>query len=253
MTLRELLFPARCVLCGRLIPERQWVCDRCDAQLERTHLDPAGDNALVRAFWGHEPVVRAMGVLQYRVDSSVSDLLVAIKYQRRRELARKIGRWMAGQLPEAFFEGIDALIPMPLTPERQAERGYNQSEQLALGLQDVTGLPVRMDVVERTSFRISQTRLMGQERRDNVRNAFRQTEDYAEACRQGQGLRHPLLIDDVITTGASISALCAAVAPPQVSFLSLALAGHHPTPYASAEDILREQELETTSVEVMFQ
>lgn len=207
------------------------ICSRCMQDLEPARLGPSDDNLLTRTFMQSLPVVRATSMLRYRGESAVADLLMTIKYRHRPRLTQQLGQIMAQRfMDEGIFSEVDAIIPMPLTPKRQKQRGYNQSEQLALGISKMTGIPVRTDVMERTTFRLSQTRLLEEERRENVRGAFRRTASYDQACAEGHGLKHPLLLDDVITTGATLSALGTALAPPRASILSLALAGPHSMP-----------------------
>lgn len=252
--------PPVCPLCGGIIEEGEWVCECCERSLESAGMGirhdgvpDAEENSLARLFWMRLPVERAASVLRYRVDNPVSALLMHIKYHNRPRLARKVGRWMAERVgASGVFEGVDAIVPMPLTPGRFRERGYNQSELLALGVSDVTGIPVRADVMERTRFTQSQTRLEGLDRLLNVRGAFCRTEAYEEACRRGEGLQHPLLLDDVITTGASMSALGEALEAPCLNILSLALAGVHPLPLFSDARLKVEQERETTRAHVIY-
>lgn len=236
------IFPPRCGVCGAFVAEGEYVCARCLKRLEPARLGAADDNAMTRLFMGRVPVARATALLRYRPDSPVADLLMQIKYYSRPQLARELGRWMASCLRDTgIFEGVDALVPMPLTLSRRRERGYNQSEQLALGISDVVGIPLRSDIVERRSFRISQTRLTHFERWQNVQEAFSRSRDYAAACTVGEGgVQHPLLIDDVLTTGASLTSLAQALDAPKVSFLVLALAGTHHSPLLSDERIAEE-------------
>lgn len=207
------------------------ICHHCMQDLEPARLGPSDDNLLTRTFMQWLPVERATSWLRYRADSSVAELLMEIKYHHRPRLAQALGEMLAEHfLGEGIFMGVECIIPTPLSTKRQKQRGYNQSEQLAKGISKVTGIPVRTDVVERTTFRLSQTRLLEEERRENVRGAFRRTAAYEQACAEGHGLSHPLLLDDVITTGATLSALGAALNAPSVSLLSLALAGPHSLP-----------------------
>lgn len=241
-SLLHVLIPPACAVCGRLVGEGDYICPACREAMEPVRLTRLDDNGLTRLFAPCGTVVRAASLLRYRPESLVAQLLMEIKYHGRPQLAFHLGQWMARELlPRDFFADIDALIPMPLTPERQKQRGYNQSEQLALGVSSATGIPVRTDVAERTSFRISQTRLTPEERRNNVRDAFSPTASFSKADQRGEGLLHPLFIDDVITTGASMSALIAAVEPKKFSVLSLALAGKLPLTSISEDEI----ELET--------
>lgn len=249
----HVLFPPSCAVCGRTVGEGSRICAGCSAEMEPVRLAKLNDNVLTRLFAPCGKVVRAASLLRYHPDTLVAQLLTEIKYHRRPQLALHLGEWMAGELaPRGMFKDIDALIPLPLTPKRQQERGYNQSERLACGISRITGIPVRTDIVERISFSISQTRLTGDERRKNVQQAFRPTEAYLQLLSQGKGLRHPLFIDDVITTGASLSALTVAVAPPEFSILSLALAGHHSLASLSEDEIQRETSADITRTTVYF-
>ena len=99
-----------------------------------------------------------------------------------------------------FFDGIDVLLPVPLSRKRKRQRGYNQSEMLARGISEVTGLPIVTKAVRRLNFQRSQTSLTRQERRENVEGTFvLQRPELIEN-------KHVLLIDDICTTGATIVA-----------------------------------------------
>lgn len=250
----HVLIPPTCAVCGRLVGEDCRICPACRETMEPVRLADPADNGLTRLFAPCGDVVRATSLLRYHPETLVAKLLMELKYHGRPQLACHLGQWMARELqPKGFFADVDALIPMPLTPRRQKERGYNQSEQLARGISAVTGLPVRTDVVQRTSFRISQTRLSAEERRNNVEGAFSPTAAYRQAVMRGEGLHHPLFIDDVITTGASMTALISAVAPAKFSVLSLALAGMHPLTAISEEEIGRETSSAVTRTTVLFE
>lgn len=241
------LFPKTCPLCQSYIAEDEWICNCCASSLEPARLIGGHTaNALVYEFTGHFPIVRATSMLRYHPDTPVAELLQAIKYHHRPQLARHLGRWMAEKLAaENFFDDIDAIIPLPLTPKREAERGYNQSAMLAQGIADITHLPVRNDIAERTEFHISQTRLSTEERRNNVRNAFRLK---ALACHAEPMPHHPLLVDDVITTGASMISLGRLIPSEHISVVSLALAGRHIPPLLDNHQIELETSCETTTI-----
>ncbi len=93
-------------------------------------------------------------------------------------------------------------MPVPITRERCLERGYNQSLLIAEGMRDVTGIPILDKVLERTFFLKSQTQMSMLQRQTNVAGAFRLAD--GEALRN----KHVLLVDDVMTTGATMSACC---------------------------------------------
>lgn len=225
------------------------MCQHCREELPHANIGPLDDNALTRLMMGMLPIVRAGSMLRYRPESAVAELLMEVKYKHRPQLARSLGRWMGEYfMPKGMFEGVDALVPMPLTPSRLKQRGYNQSELLALGISDVTGIPVRADLVERAEFKISQTRLTRAERRSNVEGVFRLAKGASATFMQQGGIRHALLVDDVITTGSSLLALGEVLNVERVSVLSLALAGTHHRPQLTdlrISEELDEQPFET--------
>ena len=125
--------------------------------------------------------------------------MLKMKYEGRWDVAEDMGHIMARECDEAgFFDGIDVIVPIPITKKRKRERGYNQSYHLALGISEATGIPIADKAVERTVYNGSQTRLRGYERRENVENAF--------ALRNAKKIKdkHVLIIDDVVTTGSTI-------------------------------------------------
>ena len=120
-----------------------------------------------------------------------------------------LGKMLAQKgLSIQFFDGIDAIIPIPLTRKRQKERGYNQSLLIAKGIRQLTHLPIIRDAVKRNKFSESQTHKNRQERQENVSQVFEAAETYHDE--QGKHPitelegKHILIIDDVCTTGATI-------------------------------------------------
>ena len=121
-----------------------------------------------------------------------------MKYKDHPEIGEVMGRMMGKELmPSGFFDGIDGIIPVPLTKKRQRQRGYNQSEEIARGISEVTGLPLFDKVVKRVSFKGSQTNLGRWERNENVEKVFELIDG---TTIQG---KHLLIVDDVVTTGAT--------------------------------------------------
>lgn len=207
----DLLAPRTCLCCGRrLAVGEEDLCTSCNLDLDRTDfaLHPY-DNDMARTFWGRVPSIeKACALMYYHARSRSADLIYQIKYGHRPELAVRLGERMGRELSDCgFFEGIDMIVPVPLAKKRERERGYNQCERLAHGLGRVTGLPVATRAVERTVFQQTQTRLTDTERLANVEHAFRLVHP-EPLCG-----RHILLLDDVVTTGATMSA-CASVLSP---------------------------------------
>jgi ComF family protein len=163
------------------------------------------DNPMARLFWGQFPVEKASAWFYYRPHSDPSKMIYDLKYHDRPDIGEDMGRLMANEMQLAhFFDDIDALLPVPLSRKRLRQRGYNQSEQLAVGISDITHLPVVTKALRRKHFMKSQTQLSRHERQENVDDMFE--------LRDGNLLegRHVLLIDDICTTGATLTA-CADV------------------------------------------
>jgi ComF family protein len=181
------------------------------------------DNEVEKNFWGRFPIEKASAFLYYAKGGDVRKLLYDLKYYGGWRTGIFMGKCMAAELSSSsFFEGVDAIIPIPLHPKRLRKRGYNQSEMLAEGISTVTGIPVWTDVLERNQFTETQTHKNQYERWMNVSEVF--------VCTNSQklGRKHILIVDDVLTTGATLIA-CADVLKEvpdlKISVLTLALAG----------------------------
>ena len=204
----DFISPRQCVVCGeRLAPTERSICTVCMFHLPRTKFQwkPA-DNIMAQSFWYLTPVERAAALFFFTPHSEVAQIVYDLKYANRPDVGEDMGRLIANEMrPAGFFDGIDALLPVPLARNRLRQRGYNQSERLATGISQLTGLPVVRDAVDRHPFTESQTHLNHLERRQNVENIFSIRDD--GPLRH----RHVLIVDDVCTTGATITALCDAI------------------------------------------
>ena len=199
----DLIAPRQCAVCGcRLSVSEESVCGCCNMQLPRTDfaLHPS-DNTMTRLLWGEVAVERGAALFHYHPEADTAQLIHQAKYYFHPELCDEMGRMMARELlPTAFFNGIDLLVPIPLTMRRQRQRGYNQSEQLARGISHITHIPVETRAVKRRHFHGSQTHKDHTQRREDVREAFQLSRPDRITG------RHLLLIDDVMTTGATVCA-----------------------------------------------
>ena len=199
----DLVSPRTCLACGeRLSPNEQVLCPVCHLHLPLTHYEHSPlDNPLARLFWGHFDVEHAAALFYYEPHAVLSHLIYAIKYNGRKEAAQAMGTIMARQFAaEGFFDGIEALVPMPITWRRKWKRGYNQSTEIARGVERITGIPVVTKAVRRVRFQASQTSKHARERLENVENSFQLV--HADSIAG----KHILLIDDIITTGATVTA-----------------------------------------------
>jgi len=156
---------------------------------------------MAQLFWYLAPIERAAALVYYEPHSEMAQMVYQLKYNNRPDIGEDMGRVMGCDMQLAgFFDGVDVLLPVPLSRKRLRQRGYNQSEQLARGVSDITHLPVITKVLKRKHFRQSQTQLNRLGRQENVADMFE--------LRNGSMLvgRHVLLIDDVCTTGATLLA-----------------------------------------------
>ena len=222
----DTLAPRSCVVCGtRLTVTEEVMCACCNHSLPRTgYAKSAYDNRLARLFWGRIPIEKGAAFFFYKAHSDTSRLLYQLKYGGHPELGERLGRLVAVEFGhEGFFEGITSVVPVPLARQREKERGYNQSVEIARGISAETGLPVLDKVLERISFHGSQTQKGRWERNENVEKAFRLLD--ASALNN----QHILLVDDVITSGATLVAAAKEVLKGEnvkVSVLSLGFANN---------------------------
>lgn len=196
----DLLYPRLCLACRRALTHRQQpqICLSCAAGLDYVRNGDGRDNRMVDQLRGRLPIVVALSLLYYATDSVCQSLVHALKYHGNGRVGVQLGRQL-GELIAAHpdLEGLDGIVPVPISARRRYARGYNQAEVIAGGLAAVTGLTVHPAALRRTVFRGSQTRRNATERTANASDAF-------AAGRGDFAGRHLLLVDDVMTTGATL-------------------------------------------------
>jgi ComF family protein len=205
-----------------LLSAEEALCTACNIRMPRTHYDRLSENPVARMFWGKFPFGRAAAYFSYAKKGRYRRIVLRIKYYDGRLLGETMGRFMAAELMKSdFFAGIDLLVPVPLHPHKRRRRGYNQSEWIARGVSQVTSIPVDTTAVVRIRNNRSQTHRPAALRWDNVAGIF-------ALRRPGQlAGRHILIIDDVLTTGSTITACadaCATAPGTLVSVLVLTVA-----------------------------
>ena len=206
----DFISPRFCVVCGkRLAPSERSLCSVCLLHLPRTTYQfTPDDNPMAQLFWHLAPVERAAALLYYEPHSEIARIIYDLKYHDRPDIGEDLGRLMANEMQIAhFFDGIDLLLPVPLSKKRLRQRGYNQSEQLAIGISDITHLPIVTKALRRKHFVKSQTQLSRHERQENVAEVF-ELRDITMIQD-----KHILLIDDICTTGATLLACTEALRP----------------------------------------
>lgn len=222
-SLLSLFFPRCCVVCGRSLAKgEECICAMCNINLPRTNFHLRKDNPVEQLFWGKIPLERATSFFFYRKGSDFRQILHQLKYGGQKEIGAVMGRYMAAELlPSGFFQGIDVIVPIPLHKRKQRLRGYNQSEWIARGISSVTGIPIDVESVMRRKNTETQTRKSTFERWENVDGIF----DLPHPDRFIG--KHVLIIDDVLTTGATTVACSSRlleVGGIRISLLTLAMA-----------------------------
>lgn len=222
--LRDFFFPRLCLACGKkLLLYEEGLCLKCLADLPRTHLLNTPGNEMESRMWAHPNFRRASSLFYYEKGGNVSKILQGIKYQHRKQLCIQMGRLIATELqPSGFFDGIDYLVPVPLHPARLRQRGYNQSELLCNGISELTAIPLATDVLVRIHNNTTQTHKSSSERWQNTQGLFKPTEQAVKLRN-----KHVLFVDDVFTTGATLSACITALSTVesiQASVVTLAYA-----------------------------
>ena len=224
--LLDLISPRICVVCGkRLAVTEKVICNKCNFHLPRTgYSNNPYENEMAKLFWGQIPIERAAALFHYESHSETANIIYQLKYKDHPEIGPLMGRMVATELKrDGFFDGIDEIVPVPLTKERLRQRGYNQSEEIAKGVNEITGLPINKDAVKRIVFKGSQTRRSRWDRQENVEYAFKLTHSEPIAG------KHLLIVDDVVTTGATIIACAKELVKAgnvKISVLSLGLTKH---------------------------
>lgn len=218
----SLIYPRTCELCGAgLARGEKWLCTRCIRELPRIRNEMYKEEIIHHLIEAHK-YSGFYSYLKFHKKGLTQKLLHKIKYQKRPVLAEIIGQWLGHELTLAEnVPEFDLIIPVPLHPGKQKIRGYNQSDYFAKGLAHVLDISWSTRQVVRTVNNESQTNKSRQERLDNVRNVF-QVINKMELCD-----KRILLVDDVITTGATLES-CAeqilASGPRSISLATIAIA-----------------------------
>lgn len=199
--LLHLLFPHICCGCGTdVLSNESVLCMRCVHTLPETNFEKHPGNPVEKIFWGRLPLVSATAQYYFTKESLMQQLMHQFKYKHNKDLGWQLGRMMGGQLAMSGHFIIDGLVPLPLFPSKEKKRGYNQSAILCEGMAELMQVPVLHKAVTRTKHTETQTRKSRVERWENMEGKFIVTDP--ASIRN----KHLLLVDDVITTGATLEA-----------------------------------------------
>ena len=198
----NLFYPQVCPACGNLLTRNEeTVCLTCRYLLPKTEYEKNADNPLAQMFYGQVNFNAVTAEFFFSKTGKVQHLLHQLKYEGNQDAGFFLGQQLGESIKDAeLFRGIDFIIPIPLHPKKEHLRGYNQSYVIAQGVEDKTSIPIMRDCLYRKVFTSTQTKKSREERWNNVKDIF--------DVKNGERLkgRHILLIDDVLTTGATLMA-----------------------------------------------
>ena len=216
----SLIFPVLCQACGASLHNTETpICTNCLFNLPRTwyHMLPQAQNPVAKTFWGRVPLRNASAYYRFTKSGKVQHLLHALKYNGRQDVGHTIGRFYGADLAaDKNYQSIDAIVPLPLHPARQRKRGYNQAQAFADGLATQLRVSVLPHACARAKHTTTQTDKGRYDRWTNTQGIFE--------VKNPQALtgKHILLVDDVITTGATIEACAQAILQVPNTTLSVA-------------------------------
>ena len=201
LDLLHLFFPEVCSGCRQgLLQGEHIICTQCHLVLPRTGYHSLDGNEAERTFYGRVKMEAVAPLWFFNKSSRVQRMIHELKYHGHKPAGLLAGRMLGTELAAApRFKGIDAIVPVPLHPSKLLSRGFNQSEVFGQGLSESMGVPMMPDLLKRVSRSGSQTRKRRGGRSKSVEGAF-----VADDSRLFPG--HFLIADDVITTGATITA-----------------------------------------------
>lgn len=198
----SVIFPVTCAGCGGLLNDHEKViCLDCNYHLPRTQFHKEQDNPVSQVFWGRVFLESAASFLYFNKGNKVQHLLHLLKYKGDREIGIWLGEKYGNDLKQSpFFKDIDMIIPVPLHVSKLRKRGYNQSEMFGVGLSRSMDKPLNTSSLLRITATETQTRKSRYQRWENVSEVF------SLVNAENISGKHILLIDDVLTTGATLEA-----------------------------------------------
>ncbi|HHW59287.1 MAG: phosphoribosyltransferase family protein [Bacteroidales bacterium] len=197
----NILFPKTCVSCENPIYDKNNIlCSDCFSKLGFTYYKNFVENPLYEKFIGQANIEYAYALCYFYKDGILQHCLHALKYKGHKDVGTFFGKLIGYELND-IDPPVDIIIPVPLHPKKEKVRGYNQAEMIAKGVSKVLKIPIAINIIKRTKFTETQTKKTKWERYDNLNGVF--------AIQNSKSLanKHVLIVDDVITTGATTVSL----------------------------------------------
>ena len=202
-----MVWPRRCGVCGGFLDtEERYVCAECLKDMPLTYFWSWRGNPAEQILWARTYLEGVISLFYYSRDNDYKELLHAVKYSGNLATGRWLGRILGEKMREAAYPLPDVIVPVPLHWRRQWKRGYNQAEVIARGISEglAGDVPVLTDILRRVRYSTSQTRMSVGSKWENVSGSFVLIDNITAAERLSG--RHVLLVDDVLTTGATVEA-----------------------------------------------
>jgi ComF family protein len=201
----SIVFPRLCCGCGQgLIKTENSICLHCLNELPYTDYHQQADNLVSKLFWGRVDVLAAAAFVYFKKSSTVQKIMHQLKYHHQPQIGKELGNMYGKQLLNAhIYNATDLIVPVPLHKSRLLKRGYNQSEQFALGLSESMKISVDTSVLSRVYASESQVNKSRYNRYKNMEDIF--------VAQYNPLYKNIMLVDDTITTGATLEACALAL------------------------------------------
>ena len=200
----HLFYPHICMHCGseELSPETV-LCEACEKNLPYTKFLAIENNKVEKIFWGRVPIQKAGASLFFTKDSIVQSLIFALKYKNQKKAGRLLGN-IIGQdlLNSQRFKNIDCMIPIPLSKKKQRARGYNQALLICEGIQE------KLPHIQILPLLLKHKNANSQTSKDRIERTQLSPQSYSIINPVQIAEKNVLVVDDVITTGATIESVC---------------------------------------------
>ena len=222
----QLFYPNLCINCeNQLLINEEVICIVCRNNMPLLKIYDFENNIVTNAFFGKTKLNRGYSFLNYQKKGMTKNLISNLKYKNREDIGEFLGNWFGSILKEKqVFDTVDFIVPVPLHKNKLKKRGYNQITKFSKSLSSILSIKYKPNVLVRTSYNKTQTKKNRIDRFVNIENHFNLTDEKIFEN------KHILLVDDVITSGATIRACCNELQKTKninISIVSIAFTGQN--------------------------